>query len=122
MESRYRPGTIVHARGREWIVLPPREPEVLQLRPLTTAQGDEVGLFLPLEGERVRPARFTSRAGERRRRDRDHDPVRCGAFEPALRCGAVPLPWPHLCHTAALSVRAPDHGPATIAGAVVDCG
>jgi superfamily II DNA or RNA helicase len=59
MESRYRPGTIVHARGREWIVLPPREPEVLQLRPLTTAQGDEVGLFLPLEGDRVRPARFT---------------------------------------------------------------
>jgi hypothetical protein len=58
MEIRYRPGTIVHARGREWIVLPEREPEVLRLRPLTTAQGDEVGLFLPLEGERVRPARF----------------------------------------------------------------
>jgi superfamily II DNA or RNA helicase len=58
MESRYRPGTIVHARGREWIVLPPREPEVLRLRPLTTAQGEEVGLFLPLEGERVRLARF----------------------------------------------------------------
>jgi hypothetical protein len=59
MESRYRPGTIVHARGRDWIVLPPREPEVLQLRPLTTAQGNEVGLSLPLEGDRVRPARFT---------------------------------------------------------------
>ncbi len=58
MESRYRPGTIVSARGREWIVLPPREPEVLRLRPLTTAQGEEVGLFLPLEGERVGPARF----------------------------------------------------------------
>ena len=26
-----------------WIVLPPREPEVLQLRPLTTAQGVEAG-------------------------------------------------------------------------------
>jgi superfamily II DNA or RNA helicase len=58
MESRFRPGTIVSARGREWIVLAPREPEVLRLRPLTTAQGEEVGLFLPLEGERVRPARF----------------------------------------------------------------
>ena len=58
MESPYRAGTIVHARGREWIVLPPREPEVLRLRPLTTAQGEEVGLFLPLEGERVRLARF----------------------------------------------------------------
>jgi SNF2 family DNA or RNA helicase len=59
MENRYRPGAIVHARGREWIVLPQREPEVLRLRPLPTAQGEEVGLFLPLEGERVRPARFS---------------------------------------------------------------
>ena len=59
MESRYRSGTIVNARGREWIVLPPREPEVLRLRPLTTAQGEEVGLFLPLEGDRVQLAHFT---------------------------------------------------------------
>jgi hypothetical protein len=58
MDSRYRPGTIVHARGREWIVLPQQEPEVLRLRPLTIARDDEVGLFLPLEGERVRLARF----------------------------------------------------------------
>lgn len=47
MESRYRPGAIVHARGREWIVLPPREPEVLRLRPLTMAQGDESAYFCP---------------------------------------------------------------------------
>jgi superfamily II DNA or RNA helicase len=59
MENRYRPGTIVSARGREWIVLPERETEVLRLRPLTTAQGEEIGLFLPIEGDRVRPARFT---------------------------------------------------------------
>jgi superfamily II DNA or RNA helicase len=58
VETLYRPGTIVSARGREWIVLAPREPKVLRLRPLTTAQGEEVGLFLPLEGERVRLARF----------------------------------------------------------------
>jgi hypothetical protein len=49
MESRFRPGTIVSARGREWIVLPPREPEVLRLRPLTTAQGEEVGPSCPLK-------------------------------------------------------------------------
>jgi hypothetical protein len=40
-------------------VLPEREPEVLRLRPLTTAQGEEVVLFLPIEGDQVRPARFT---------------------------------------------------------------
>ena len=27
MENRYRQGSIVSARGREWIVLPSREPE-----------------------------------------------------------------------------------------------
>src|SRR5271169_2643042 len=97
MESRYRPGTIVGARGREWIVLPPREPEVLRLRPLTTAQGDEVGLFLPLEGERVRPARFADpEPVRRRRRDRDHDAFRCGAPQPALGGGTVPLARPYL--------------------------
>src|SRR6516225_12087811 len=58
MESRYRPRTIVRAHGREWIVLPQRESGVLRLRPLTTAQGEEVGLFLPLEGGRVWLARF----------------------------------------------------------------
>jgi Type III restriction enzyme, res subunit len=58
VQNLYRPGTIVSARGREWIVLPEREPDVLRLRPLTTAQGEEIGLFLPLEGERVRFARF----------------------------------------------------------------
>ena len=90
MESRYRPGTTVHARGRGWIVLPPREPEVLRLRPLTTAQGDEVGLFLPLEGESVRPPHFS-----------DPEPVSGGdasgmttLFDAALlglRSGAEPI-------------------------------
>jgi hypothetical protein len=45
-------------RGDGNIVLPPRESDVLRLRPLTTAQGDQVGLYLPLDGERVRPAHF----------------------------------------------------------------
>jgi hypothetical protein len=59
MENRYRPGAIVHAGGQEWIVLLQREPGVLRLRPLTTVQGEKVGLFLPLESERVRPASFS---------------------------------------------------------------
>jgi superfamily II DNA or RNA helicase len=57
---------------------------------LTTAHGDEVGLFLPLEGERVRPARFA-----------DPEPVSGGdatgimtlfdAARLALRSGAGPF-------------------------------
>jgi hypothetical protein len=57
MESQYRPGAIVAARGRQWIVLPQREPDVLRLRPLTTAQGEEVVCFCRLKaigcGQRV---------------------------------------------------------------------
>jgi len=60
MENLYRPGTIVNARGREWIVLPSREVDVLRPRPLTTAQADEIGLYLPLERDRVRPASFSN--------------------------------------------------------------
>jgi hypothetical protein len=62
----------------------------LRLRPLTTAQGEEVGLFLPIEGERVRSARFT-----------DPDPVFGGdatgimtlfdAARLSLRSGAGPF-------------------------------
>jgi len=58
MQGDYRPGAIVHARGRHWVVLPLREPGVLRLRPLTAAQAEEVGLYLPLERSRVKPSAF----------------------------------------------------------------
>jgi hypothetical protein len=54
----YVPGTLVRARGREWVVLPRDDPEVLMLRPLGGADRDAVGLFLPLEGHDVVPATF----------------------------------------------------------------
>src|SRR4051794_148350 len=58
MDSIYRPGSIVRARGRDWIVLPEREPDVLRLRPLTTPQGEEIGVFLPIEGNRLQRSQF----------------------------------------------------------------
>ena len=58
MESRFSPGSLVSARGRDWVVLPPFEPEVLRLRPLTSGSAEEVGLFVPLEGRGVRRAEF----------------------------------------------------------------
>jgi len=51
-------GTIVNARGRDWIVLPSATNDILNLKPVTGADGAAVGLFLPLEGESVKPATF----------------------------------------------------------------
>jgi len=59
----YTPGTIVSARGREWIVQPPDAelPEdVLRLRPLTGTSEDEFLLDTGLEPN-VSPASFVPR-------------------------------------------------------------
>jgi hypothetical protein len=53
----YPPGSLVHVRGRDWVVLPGDEPDVLRLRPLT-GEDEAHGVFLPLEGHAVRPATF----------------------------------------------------------------
>jgi hypothetical protein len=55
MENRYKPRTIVHARGQEWIVLPERQPEVSRLKLVTGAQGDEIGLIPPPHPEGPTP-------------------------------------------------------------------
>jgi hypothetical protein len=52
------PGSLVTARGRDWIVLPQSEPDTLRLRPLGGGEQDESLIFLPLEHEPVRPAIF----------------------------------------------------------------
>lgn len=56
----YTVGSLVRARGREWVVLPPdpEQDEVLLLRPLGGTDDDACGLFLPLEGDDVAPATF----------------------------------------------------------------
>ena len=58
-------GSLVRARGRDWIVLPGREPSVLHLRPLTRGQADEIGIYLPLEGRQVTSAEFVPPAASR---------------------------------------------------------
>ncbi len=52
-------GSLVRARGRDWVVLPSDEPEVLRLRPLTGTEGDAVGLFLPLERDDIHQSHFS---------------------------------------------------------------
>jgi superfamily II DNA or RNA helicase len=65
MQTSFTPGSLVRARGRDWIVLPGREPGLLRLRPLTRGHANEVGIYLPLEGKQIASAQFESPAAER---------------------------------------------------------
>ncbi len=51
-------GSLVRARGREWVVLPETAGDWLILRPLGGTDREIAGLYLPLEGEGVQPATF----------------------------------------------------------------
>ncbi len=42
-------GSLVSARGREWVVLPDSEGDLLKLRPLGGADDEVAGIYLPLE-------------------------------------------------------------------------
>jgi len=54
----FYPGSLVSARGREWIVLPESDVDTLRLRPLGGSEKDESLIYLPLERQPVRPATF----------------------------------------------------------------
>jgi hypothetical protein len=52
----YAVGSLVKARGREWVVLPDSEEDLLVLRPLGGTEDEVAGVYLPLET--VEPATF----------------------------------------------------------------
>ena len=54
----FKPGDLVRARGREWVVLPVLRPDLLKLRPLGGAENDATLIYLPLEPEPPVPATF----------------------------------------------------------------
>ena len=54
----FKPGDLVRARGREWVVLPETRDDLLRLRPLGGAEDDATLIYLPLESERPVPATF----------------------------------------------------------------
>jgi hypothetical protein len=59
MENLHLPGTILNARGRDWISLLSREREVLRLRLPVAKQAEQISRDLLLERDRVPPARFS---------------------------------------------------------------
>lgn len=57
-QSKYLPGALVHARSRDWVVLPPEEPDVVRLRPVDGSDADAVGIYVPLEPEALKPSEY----------------------------------------------------------------
>jgi len=60
--TKFSPGTLVRARGREWIVLANQDADTLRLRPLSGSETDQTIIYLPLEAEPVSPATFPAPA------------------------------------------------------------
>lgn len=51
-------GSLVSARGRDWVIVPAATDGLLRLKPLTGSGDDEIGVFLPLEQAAVEPSSF----------------------------------------------------------------
>lgn len=69
----FKPGNLVQARGREWVVLPETRTDLLRLRPLGGAEDDATLIYLPLEPQPPVAATFDL-----------PDPERPGSQEAAL--------------------------------------
>lgn len=56
--TQYAPGTLIRARGREWMVLSSLNPDTIRVRPLSGSEEDQTLIYLPLEAEPVSLAQF----------------------------------------------------------------
>lgn len=54
----FSPGSIIRARGREWIVLSDSTEEMLRCRPVSGSDADEMTIYVPLELDPVEAATF----------------------------------------------------------------
>ncbi len=54
----YDIGSLVKFRGREWVVIPSQEKDVLSLRPITGSETDTCGVYLPLERKNLESTTF----------------------------------------------------------------
>lgn len=56
--QQYNIGSIVQFRGREWVVMPGQDEEIINLRPISGGEKDACGVFFPLEGNQLKPSSF----------------------------------------------------------------
>ena len=99
----YSIGSLVKTRGREWVVLPESSDDWLILRPLGGTDREIAGIYLPLEGDDVRPATFDlpdpDRSGDFRSCRLLRDAVRlgfrssAGPFRSFARLAVEPRPY-----------------------------
>ena len=54
----FQVGSLVTVRGREWVVLPGSDQEVLRVRPVGGSPDEETGILLSLESADVKSAHF----------------------------------------------------------------
>lgn len=88
--AEFYPGSLVSARGREWIVLPESASDTLRLRPLGGGEKDETLIYLPLERQPVGPASFPWPTVEQAR-NHAASQLLMDALQLKLRSGAGPF-------------------------------
>ncbi|MFN3630089.1 MAG: SNF2-related protein, partial [Casimicrobiaceae bacterium] len=86
----FQPGSLVKARGREWVVLPDSDVQTLRLRPLGGGERDETLIYLPLEREPVQPAIFPPPSAAQAR-NHAASQLLLDALQLKLRSGAGPF-------------------------------
>src|SRR5262245_47965773 len=99
----FAPGSLVRARGREWIVLPAVDMSLLRLRPLSGSEADVQMLDPVIEPDGVAPATFAMPMPERAGTQADalllHDALLlslrrgAGPFRSAGRISVEPRPY-----------------------------
>jgi len=99
--NHYSIGSLVKARGREWVVLPDSKEDLLVLRPLGGSDDEITGIYIPLEP--VAPATFDlpnpTQVGDYRSARLLRDAVRlgfrssAGPFRSFARLGFEPRPY-----------------------------
>ncbi|MBW2079311.1 MAG: helicase, partial [Deltaproteobacteria bacterium] len=101
LQSSFSIGSLVQARGREWVVLPDSKEDLLILRPLGGMDDEVAGIYLPLEP--VEPATFSlpdpNQIGDFRSCRLLRDAVRLGfrsstgPFRSFAKIGVEPRPY-----------------------------
>jgi superfamily II DNA or RNA helicase len=70
----HQPGTLIHYRKRDWMVLPSDDTDILRIKPLGGSEEEETAVYLPIaiQNEKITSANFP-----------EPDPKEIGAFETA---------------------------------------